>query len=78
MTTISQPVTVSAVGSQLTNFKVIVTLPPAVIQPVSLGVKPHLGPKTKFLSESCSFVTVGTFYDERMGLSFTVVTVLAF
>jgi hypothetical protein len=41
--------------------KVKVTLRPTVSQPVSRGVKPHRGPKTRFmlLSESCGFIDVG-------------------
>jgi hypothetical protein len=42
------------------QIKVKVTLKLTVSWPVSLGVKPHLGPKTRFmlLSGSCSFVDV--------------------
>jgi hypothetical protein len=40
------------------NFKV--TLRPTVNRPVSLGIKPLLGPKTRFLllPDSCGFVEV--------------------
>jgi hypothetical protein len=49
-------------GRQLTpQSQVKVTLWPTVSWPVSPGVKPHLGPKTRFLllSDSCGFVDVG-------------------
>jgi xanthosine utilization system XapX-like protein len=46
---------------RLSQVKVRVALRPTVSRPVSLGVKPHLGPKIRFLllSDSCSFVDVG-------------------
>jgi hypothetical protein len=45
----------------LVFVRVKVMLLPTVSRPVSLGVKPHLGPKTRFLllSDSCGFVDVG-------------------
>jgi hypothetical protein len=45
----------------LVPVEVKLTLRPTVNRPVSLGVKPHLGPKTRFLllSDSCGFVDVG-------------------
>jgi hypothetical protein len=48
------------------NIRVKVILRPTVSRPVCLGVKPHLGPKTRFLllSDSCGLVDVG----ERTGL----------
>jgi hypothetical protein len=55
-------------GSPLTvtQVKVKVMLRPTVSRPVYLGVKPHLGPKPRFLlqSDSCGFV-------HESGLSFT-------
>jgi hypothetical protein len=46
---------------QLCKQRVRVTLRPTVSRPVSLGVKPRLGPKTRFLllSDSCGFVDMG-------------------
>jgi hypothetical protein len=45
-----------------------------VSRPVYVGVKPHLGPKTRFLllSDSCGFVDVGRLSDDSTGLSFTI------
>jgi hypothetical protein len=53
-----------------------VTLRPTVIWPVYVGVKPHLGPLTRFLllSDTCGFVDVSVFSAERTGLSFTIVS----
>jgi hypothetical protein len=49
-------------------------LRPTVSRPFDLGIKPHLGPKTRslLLSDSCGFVDVGTLSDERTSLPFTI------
>jgi hypothetical protein len=49
------------VGLQPISFELEVTLWPTFSRPVNLGVKPHLGPKTRFLllSDCCGFVNVG-------------------
>jgi hypothetical protein len=51
----------SAVSVLDSRIKVKVTLQLAVNRPVSLGVKPYLGPKTRFLllSDSCGLINVG-------------------
>jgi hypothetical protein len=66
-----------ATNSQLkskTESKSKLCLRQSVRRPVYLGVKPHLGPKTRFLllSDSCGFVDVSVLSDERTGLSFTI------
>jgi hypothetical protein len=56
------------------KFKVI--LRPTVSRPVSLGVKPHLGPKTRVLLLSVSDLSMwGAYSDGRTGLSFVPVIV---
>jgi hypothetical protein len=61
-------------NSWLNWFRVKVMLLPVVSQPVCLGIKPHLGPKVRFLllSDSWGYVVVGTLSDERASLSFTI------
>jgi hypothetical protein len=46
-------------------------------RPVCLGVKPHLGPKTRFLllSDSCGFVDVGLPFWREDSLLFTIAAV---
>jgi hypothetical protein len=46
-------------------------LGPTDSRPVYLGVKPHLGPKTRFFSVSCGLMW-GTLCDERADLSVTI------
>jgi hypothetical protein len=48
-------------GVVVDPLKVKVSIRPTVIQPISLGVEPHVGSKTRFLllSDACSFVYVG-------------------
>jgi hypothetical protein len=46
-----------------------------VSRPDCVGVKPHLGPMSRFLllSESCGFLFMwGALSDERTGLPFTI------
>jgi hypothetical protein len=61
--------------SQYQCHNVEVTLRPTVSRPVSPGVKPHLGPRTRFLllSDTCGFVEWGVLSNERAGLSFVAV-----
>jgi hypothetical protein len=58
--------------STVAHVKVKVTLRLTVSQSVSLGVKPHLGPMTRYvlLYDSYGLVLVGRPLDERTGLSF--------
>jgi hypothetical protein len=48
-------------GTTLLTYFYKVTIRPTVSRPVSLSVKPHLGPKTRFLLlwDSCCFADVG-------------------
>jgi hypothetical protein len=64
-------------GCRLTGFKVKVKvnimLRPTVSRPAFLCVKPHLGPKTRFLLLSFADLFMwGALSDERTGLSFTI------
>jgi hypothetical protein len=62
----------TAVG-QACAVKAKVTLRPTVREPVCLGVKPHLGHKTRFLLLSVVGLFMwGALSDERTGLSFTI------
>jgi hypothetical protein len=56
------------------SAKVKVILLPTVSRPVCLGVKPHLGHKTRFLllSDIAGLFMWGALSDERTGLSFTI------
>jgi hypothetical protein len=50
-------------------------LRPTVSRPVSLGVEPHLGPKTTFLFLLVAVLLMWAPSDERTGLSFTTVRI---
>jgi hypothetical protein len=64
-------------GLKTDSSQVKDTLWPTINWAVSLGGKPHLGPKIRFLlpSDSCVLLMWGALSDGRMGLSFVAVIV---
>jgi hypothetical protein len=76
---LQQELTVSVVEVHAVKVKVKVTLRLTVSQSVSFGVKPHLGPMTRYLLlfDSYGLVLWGALSDERTGLLLHMLLVLA-